>query len=258
MELLRLDTWPTSARLLLELAQERADAHSHAHVSGAHIASALLDMEPVRRLVGDAAAVTPLDAAVERALLVTQKGRGMAAMFTGSLGRLVGGSRALTTLELLRGAMAGTPGLGKVEPVLAARAEAIAALFDAPVLCEILRAPTAPATSKLAPHLTLGVAEMLKRNHRDVTTRHVLAAWVRSCEGVLRKRGEPGLGDVGPRLDAILDREPRRPGDAIQYAPRLVGALAAAIATAASQPEVPLSLGLLLECLAGDEALRLN
>jgi hypothetical protein len=98
--------------------------------------------------------------------------------------------------------------------------------------------------------------EMAKRNHRDVTTRHVLATWVRSYEGILRKRGEPGLGDVGARLDELLDREPRRTGSTVLFAPRLVGALAAAIATSASQPDMPLPATLLLECLAGDDAVE--
>jgi hypothetical protein len=250
MKVLDLADWPFAARMLLQYAQEVADDRLQATVSGAHLARAVLDIQPARQMLGDAAELGQLDAAVERALLLTPKGFGKSAGFEAHLGRVLT-SGALGTADLLRTATLGVAGLDRVHGAVAEHAEAIAALLDAPQVSALLSAPSSEEARKACPFLLLAFAEAAKRKQRRVTTRHVVAVAVRVLEKARTEQGLPGFGDTAPRLDLLLEREPKRPeGAAVSVStPRLFGAVAAAVA----QKELPLALAVVQASLVGDE-----
>jgi len=217
------------------------------------LASVLLEMPSVREILGDEAALARLDTAVERALLRVPKSFGKSAGFDGHLGRALTGE-ALDTAELIRVATAGIADFAEAHTALAEQAHAIAALLDAPRVSELLKATTSMAPEDVAarkgcPHLYLGLGEAARRKHRKLTTRHVIVAAVRSFEKILIKRGLPWNGDTA-HLDLLLEREPLRSDGAIEFAPRLVGALAGAVA----RPEPSLDFAFLGKCFARDAA----
>jgi hypothetical protein len=255
VQVLELTDWPCGAKLLLRLAQQAADERLQATVSGMHVASVLLDMQPVREMLGDAATRGRLDAALARADMLTAKSYGKSAGLDGPLARALTGP-ALGTADLLRMAIDGTAGLADVHAAVAGHADAIAALLDAPELLELVSAPITAAIANKCPHLALGIAEASKRKHRRVTTRHVILTIVRTGEQVLAEAALLGMGDAAARLERLLEQEPRRAENVkgCTRAPRLVGAVASAVATAVGQPEGSLDGALVLHCFAGDEA----
>lgn len=254
VELVKVDNWPFGSRVLAELAQLVADDRDHAAVSGAHMAVALLAMQPVRRLLGDAPALFRLDAAVSRSLSTTPRSLGKRATWTGPLQRVLAAGQVVTTGALLRSALLGEAGLAPLHDALVKHEGGIAALLDAPKLEELLSAPTAPASTKECGYLAIALTDATNRRHRDLTTRHVVAAGLRTYETLLAKRALPGLGDTGAKVDRLLDREPRRVEGTIRYTPRFVGAVADAIATREREPGFPLNMALLGVSMRDDDS----
>jgi hypothetical protein len=258
VKVVHLEAWPFAARVLLQLAQGVADDQRQATVSGAHVASVLLEMSPVREILATTSDVERLDAAVERAVLSTGKGYGKTASFAGPLARLLTGE-VPRTADLLRRATADTAGVAEIQAAVARHADAIAALLDAPQLSELFaaagsNAPEHAAVRKRCPHLTNALVEAQRRKHHRVTTRHVIAAYLRTLERMLTRRGLPWNGDATARLELLFQQE-RQPldggGPGLWYTPRLVGAAAGALAL----PELPadeLDLALLRHCFTGD------
>jgi hypothetical protein len=249
VQILDTSAWPFGGTLLLRLAQEAADERRHAVFGAAHVAGVLLEMQPVRSLLGDAAAQAPLDAAVSRSLLRTSKHLGRGATLDPRLVQVLVG-RVVGTADVMRLAAASDAELAAVLGPLTDHADAVAALLDADDVRALLSAPGSAAAGKRCPQLALAFADATKRKHRSLTTRHVVASALRTFDGMLAKRGLPGLGAAVARVEALLEREPRRTDDTLQLAPRLAGAVAGAIA----DRDTPLLVAVVRQCVAGDDA----
>ena len=249
MRLLDLSTWAFGARTIIELAQGAANRLGHEHTSGAHLAHVLLQMQPVRRLI-DPALIAKVDAGVERALMVTPKSAGKKALLTLALERvLTNESSDKTTVTLVRSAISGIKTMLDAETQLQAQAEAIATLLDAPRLMAVMSSPSDDLATK-GPFVSSALTIASQAGHDAITTRHVIAAVVMVMNSMFAKRGLAGFGDTD-RLDTLLAAVPRRDGTVLMYTPRLVGALAAAIAA----NDEKLYVHLTFECFDGDPAL---
>ncbi|HVH44219.1 MAG TPA: hypothetical protein VM925_17830, partial [Labilithrix sp.] len=191
MKILTLEDWPWAARNLAVQAQLDANACSHAMTTGAHVARVLLAMQPVRRIVAsDAAECAAIDTAIERATLLVPKSSAKVATFSTLLEKLLSGDGARSTVNFLRTAMLGLPALSAVEAKLAAHAEAIASLLDAPDLAMVLTNPMSESAQRRVPPLALGQILASERGHRDLTTRHLVAAMLKTYDRVLVKAGQ--------------------------------------------------------------------
>lgn len=249
MRMIELSTWAFGARTIMDLAQTAANGLGHEHTSGAHMAHVLLQMQPVRRLI-DPALLGRVDGGVERALMVTPKSAGKKAQLTVALYRVLSSDAGdKTTVTLVRSAITGIKTMLEAETQLQAQAEAIAKLLDAPRLEAVISSPSDDLATK-GPFLLAALRIASQAGHDVITTRHVIAAVVRIMDRALTKRGLPGFGDT-ERLDTLLAAVRRRDGAIMIYAPRLVGALAAAIAA----NDEKLYVNLAFECFDGDPAL---
>ncbi len=236
------------AQLIVMLAQVSANESGHAETSAAHIARVLLQMQPVRALL-ESERLSKIDAGVERALMLTSKSGGKQAILSPTLTQLVmreNGER--TTVALLGAGLGGIRTMADAEAALAARAPEIGALLDAPRLREILSA-TDEATRG---SLLTGALELASvRGHATLTTRHVIGALAGAIDLWLKTKELAGLGETTAGVHALLDAIPRRDRTTINYAPRLVGAIAAAVAAGDTKMHPVLAE----ECFKGDEAL---
>lgn len=244
MRIITLEDWPWAARTLVVLAQARANTMAHAVTTGAHIAWILLQMQPVLRVLGEEKAAK-CTKSVDIALMTMPKGGAKASEFSKVvLGVLEGGGER-TTLNILRSAMMGVPGMKGADLELAAHGEEICALLDNPDVEAVLKAPVAEATQKTMPFLALGFSLATQLQHRDFTTRHVVAANARAIDKMLVKHELASIAETADQLEALADG-PRRAGNTLTYTPRIIGAVAAAF-----RSELPRA-ALVAECLAGD------
>lgn len=249
VRLIDLSGWAFGARTIVELAQGASNRLAHEHTSGAHMAHVLLQMQPVRRLI-DPALLIEVDAGVDRALMITPKSAGKKALLTLALERvLTNDAGDKTTVTLVRSAITGIKTMVDAEAQLQAQAEAIATLLDAPRLMSVMSSPSNDIATK-GPFVSSALIIASQAGHDALTTRHVIAAVVKTMKGMFAKRGLAGFGDT-ERLDTLLAAIPRRDGKVLMYTPRLVGAIAAAIAAI----DEKLGLQLSIECFDGDSAL---
>lgn len=240
--------WAPGAGLIVILAQVSANESGHAETSAAHIARVLLQMQPVRRLL-DSERLPKLDAGVERALMLTSKSGGKQAILSPTLTQLLtseNGER--TTVALLSAGLRGIKTMADAETALSARVAEIAALLDAPRLREVLAATDEPTRGSL---LTSAIELASVRGHATLTTRHVIGALADALDGWFKAKGVPGIEETTASVLALLDAIPRRDRTAINYAPRLVGAIAAAAAAGDTKMHPVLAA----ECFDGDDAL---
>jgi hypothetical protein len=143
--------------------------------------------------------------------------------------------------------------MADAETALAGQAEAIAQLLDPPRLTALLNDPGGESTLKACPSLSVAHAIASERGHRTITTRHAIAATALAFHRTLVGLGKPGIEEVVSRamdlLDPIAARRDREETK-VAYAPRLIGALARAVATGRESLHAPF----VLACYAGDEA----
>jgi hypothetical protein len=240
--------WGPGAGLIVILAQVSANESSHAETSAAHVARVLLQMQPVRRLV-DSERLPKVDAGVERALMVTSKSGGKQAILSPTLTQLLTSeSGERTTVALLNGGLRGIKTMADAETALGARTAEIAALLDAPRLHQVLAATDEPTRGSL---LTSAIELASVRGHATLTTRHVIGALCAALDGWFKTKEVPGMEETTAGVLALLDAIPRRDRTSINYAPRLVGAIAAAAAAGDTKMHPILSE----ECFEGDDAL---
>lgn len=153
-----------------------------------------------------------------------------------------------STVTLVRGAITGIKTMVDAETQLQAQAEAIAKLLDVPRLQAVLSAAADDVATK-GPFVAGALIIASEAGHDTITTRHVIASVIRGVTAALAKRGLPGVAE-SERIDALFGAIPRRDGTTLVYAPRLIGALAAAIA----ENDERLVLVLTRECFDGDPA----
>ena len=140
--------------------------------------------------------------------------------------------------------------MAEAETQLHAQAEAIATLLDAARLKAVISASVDDMATK-GVFVTCAIVIAGQAGHDTVTTRHVIASVTRGTTAALAKHGLPAVAEA-ERVDALLASIPRRDGATLGYAPRLIGALAAAIA----ENDEKLDGVFMRECFDGDPAIE--
>lgn len=259
MQIRTLDDWPFAVRALITYGQTLANEKVHAETTGAHVLAGLMTMPCVRKRF-EPAANEEIDKACSKAVMVSRRGGATAAILSQPIALMLFGSTTApstvprTTEAFLSGFLQGSMFLDKAAAALRANAAEIAKLLDDARIELLVTKAESPEAKALCSSTWVGLAAATEMQHQYLTARHVAYGALVILDKTLANAGKPQMPEPLEKMKALLERSVSKRGpksDQLIIHPRLIGAVAQALALTADKPE-SLEGAIVGSCIVGD------